>query len=71
MGLLSASEVAAKWGLTKRRVTYLCSEDRIKGAVKVGSTWVIPDDAERPGDARVKSGRYIKSKADPRRRKGE
>ena len=38
----------------------LCSEGRIKGAQKAGSTWIIPDNAEKPGDARIKSGKYIK-----------
>lgn len=71
MSLLSAAEVAVKWGLTKRRVTSLCAEGRIDGAVKVGSSWVIPADAERPDDARIKSGRYIKSKEASSEPKGE
>ena len=28
--------------------------------MKIGSYWAIPDDAARPADARVKSGKYIK-----------
>jgi len=28
----------------------------------VGATWIIPEDAEKPRDARIKSGKYIKSK---------
>ena len=35
---------------------------RIKGAQRVGHQWIIPADAPKPKDARVKSGKYIKSK---------
>ena len=38
----------------------LCSTDRIPGAVKIGSYWAIPIDAEKPKDERIKTGRYIK-----------
>ena len=27
-----------------------------------GGRWIIPENAEKPADARVKSGKYIKSK---------
>lgn len=40
----------------------LCNEGRIDGAMKVGLTWVIPADAEKPDDQCVKSGKYIKAK---------
>ena len=40
----------------------LCNESRIDGAMKVGPTWVILADAEKPDDHRVKSGKYIKAK---------
>lgn len=43
-----------------RRVQILCNEDRIPGAIHVGFVWAIPDDAEKPADVRIKSGRYIK-----------
>ena len=32
----------------------------IPGATKIGSYWAIPDDAEKPRDARIKTGKYIK-----------
>ena len=44
-----------------RPIDVLCVEKRIPGAVKIGYSWVIPADAEKPKDARVKSGKYIKS----------
>ena len=37
------------------------SSSHTAGAVKIGYSWVIPADAEKPKDARVKSGKYIKS----------
>ena len=61
MELLSISQMAKKWGISKRRIQVLCSEGRITGAMKVGTVWVIPADAERPQDARIKSGKYVKS----------
>ena len=43
-------------------VQTLCTEGRIEGAQRVGHQWIIPADAPKPKDARVKSGKYIKSK---------
>ena len=62
MKYLSASETAEKWNVSKRWVVTLCGEGRIKDAQKAGNSWIIPENAERPTDARVKSGKYIKSK---------
>lgn len=61
MEYLSLRQTAEKWGISIRRVQTLCSTDRIPGAVKIGSYWAIPVDAEKPKDERIKSGRYIKS----------
>ena len=62
MKYISASEAASKWGLSSRRVGLLCNEGRIEGAQKAGATWIIPEDAQKPSDARIKRGKYIKSK---------
>ena len=40
--------------------TTLCSEERIPNAIFVGDRWLIPADAEKPIDARIKSGKYTK-----------
>ena len=37
----------------------LCLNGRIKGVVKFGNTWAIPEDSEKFVDARIKSDRYI------------
>ena len=53
MTYISAKEAAEKWGISQRRVAVLCSEHRIAGASMVGNMWIIPDDAEKPADART------------------
>lgn len=60
MQYLSIRRVAEKWEISKRRVQTLCTEGRISGAIRVDSYWVIPAEAEKPKDARIKSGKYIK-----------
>ena len=62
MKYLSIKETAARWGISERRIQVLCKEDRIPGTITIGRTWGIPDDAEKPKDARIKSGKYIKNK---------
>lgn len=61
MNYLSIRETSEKWGLSIRRIQTLCITDRIPGATRIGNMWVIPDDAVKPKDARIKSGKYIKS----------
>ena len=60
MEYLSIRETAEKWGISVRRIQILCSTDRIPGAMNVGSFWVVPKDAKKPKDERIKSGKYIK-----------
>ena len=55
MKLLTTTETAKRWGISARRIALLCSQDRVKGAEKVGNTWLIPDDAEKPQDPRKKN----------------
>ena len=50
------------WGLTERRVSALCKEGKINNAIKNGKSWLIPADAEKPADNRIKSGIYVKNK---------
>ena len=52
MDLLTTSEMAEKWNISRRRVTTLCREGRIEGAILRGNTWLIPADAEKPDDPR-------------------
>nr|WP_297934311.1 DNA-binding protein [uncultured Blautia sp.] len=59
MEYLSIKQVSEKWRLSTRRINVLCSEGRIPGATKIGSYWAIPAEAEKPKDARIKSGKYV------------
>ena len=52
MDLLTTSEMAEKWNISRRRVTTLCREGRIEGAILRGNTWLIPEDAKKPDDPR-------------------
>ena len=61
MGYLSIRQTSEKWNVSARWINDLCSGGRIPGAMKIGSYWAIPDDATKPTDARVKSGRYKKN----------
>lgn len=54
-------EAAKLWNITERRVAALCKSGKIRGAKKQGKSWLIPIDAEKPADSRVKSGTYKKS----------
>ena len=60
MEYMSISQAAEKWGISPRRIQVLCKQERIPGASRMGYVWAIPADAEKPKDARVKSGRYQK-----------
>lgn len=62
MGYLSITQTAKKWGVSGRRVQLLCVQGRIPGAIKIGSYWAVPEETEKPKDARIKSGKYIKLK---------
>ena len=52
MELLTTSEMSEKWNISRRRVTTLCVQGRIEGAILKGNTWLIPENAEKPDDPR-------------------
>ena len=52
MELLSTSEIAEKWNVSRRRETTLCIEGRMEGAVRKGNMWLVPEDAKKPTDPR-------------------
>ena len=47
-------------GYLPSRIQILCGEGRVPGAIRIGTVWGIPEDAEKPADARIKNGKYIK-----------
>ena len=52
MELLTTAEIAEKWGISRRRVSLLCAEGRIQGAVQKSKMWLVPADAKKPEDPR-------------------
>ncbi len=58
---MNTTEAANLWNLSERSVRNMCAEGRIPGAEKVDEKWIIPDDAKKPDDGRVKTGEYMKS----------
>ncbi len=58
MDILTIKEASLMWGISVRRITVLCNEGRIAGAKKIAGVWLLPKDAEKPIDARIKSEKY-------------
>ena len=58
---MSVKEASKLWGLTERRIAGLCKNGDIKGAKKAGRSWLIPADAQKPADKRIRSGIYSKN----------
>ena len=54
MEYMTASQASKKWNISQRRVQVLCAEGRIPGVFKLGETWAIPTDVEKPIDKRKK-----------------
>ena len=59
----NCKQIAIKWGLSERTVNELCKLGKIDGAIKIGRMWQIPDDAKKPIDGRITSGKYVKKTA--------
>lgn len=57
MEYISAPDAAKKWGVSERRVQKLCEENRIAGVMKFSRMWLIPKDAGKPIDGRLKERR--------------
>jgi len=48
MHYLSVAEAAKKWGVSERSVRNYCAQGRVDGAILVGKTWKVPENAEKP-----------------------
>ena len=53
---MSVADASEKWGVSIRQVQRLLALGRIPRAKKYGRSWMIPDDAEKPADPRLKKG---------------
>lgn len=58
MEYMTTIEASKKWNISSRRVSKLCSEGRVEGAVLKGKTWLIPEHNEKPME--LKPGRKKK-----------
>ena len=59
--MMTCKEKALEWGLSIRSINNFCKQGKIPGATKVKGSWQIPDDAKKPEDGRVSSGKYCAS----------
>ena len=48
MKYLLVAEIAKKWNVSERSVRNYCAKGRVNGAVLIGKTWNIPENAEKP-----------------------
>ena len=64
MDYMTLKEASKIWGVTPRWINYYCSSGRILGAIKMGTIWLIPKNAEKPLDGRTKQGRKLKNAED-------
>ncbi len=58
--MMSVKEAAKRWNVTERRISALCKDGKIPGVRKEGRSWLIPADAKKPADNRIKTGAYVK-----------
>ena len=52
MKYMTTAQASKLWGISQRRIALLCADGRIEGACKVGKTWMFPESAKKPSDAR-------------------
>ncbi|MCR5347991.1 MAG: tryptophan synthase subunit beta [Bacilli bacterium] len=59
MKYLTVAEISEKWGINQRRVRALLQEKRIEGAKLDGHRYLIPENAPKPLDRRIKGQRLF------------
>ncbi|MBK6087641.1 AAA family ATPase [Ruminococcus difficilis] len=52
--MMTVKQASEEWGIFDSRITKLCREGKIPGAVKKGKSWEIPKGTPRPEDHRFK-----------------
>jgi len=58
MEYISVKDAAKKWKIGPRRVQYYCCNNKIPGVKYMGKQWIIPIDAVKPVDSRIKNANY-------------
>lgn len=51
---MTVQDAAKLWEISERRIQKLCEENRIDGVVRLSRVWLIPKDAKKPIDKRLK-----------------
>lgn len=51
---MTVQDAAKLWEISERRIQKLCEENRIDGVVRLSRVWLIPKDAKKPADKRLK-----------------
>jgi len=54
MEYISTKQISEKWGISQRRVRTLCEQGKVKGAIRIGKSFSIPESAKKPNDGRFK-----------------
>ena len=52
MDYISVKQATEKWKISERRIQKLSECGRIDGVLRLGRSWMIPKDAEKPKDKR-------------------
>ncbi len=58
---ITVSEAVEKWKISDRRIQDLCKLGLIPGAIRIGRSWMIPKDAQKPIDRRTRKARESKN----------
>ncbi len=62
MKMTTVQQISLKWGVSVRYIQSLCKQGRIPGAKRFGLNWMIPEDAVRPVDKRIKAEKAVEKK---------
>ena len=58
MEYMTPKEAGKLWGVSERRVQYLCANGQIDGGKRLGGkVWVIPADTPKPVDGRTRAAK--------------
>jgi hypothetical protein len=57
---ITPQQASDQWGITVRQVQSLCSQERVRGAIRLGRVWLIPKNTPRPQDGRTKVAKSVK-----------
>lgn len=60
MEYITTKEASAKWGISTIRITVLANEGRIPGAKRLGRSWLIPANANKPPERKANHSKTVK-----------